>query len=301
MELARSINDDFLTLFYKEIECDVDDTNSKLNLHVLRIENNQFIYPQLVEKLYDALIPFSLSRSEIDRLKKGENYGQLFVKATQKFRNYKSNDGEAGELLLYCFLESHLKAPKILTKLEIKQNSDDYAKGSDGIHLLKISDKKYQLIFGESKLDAKLTTSITEAFKSIHNFINRDKSNINHEIGLINTQLCKEALDDNLYEFIKSIIFPKVNEAEAKTKDNAFAIFVGFDIKITNDEKKLNNDKFRDLIKDRIKKEVESKKEHIKKKINEYSLQGYSFYIYAFPFIDLDENRRKIIKDLTLS
>ena len=144
MELARSINDDFLTLFYKEIECDVDDTNSKLNLHVLRIENNQFIYPQLVEKLYDALIPFSLSRSEIDRLKKGENYGQLFVKATQKFRNYKSNDGEAGELLLYCFLESHLKAPKILTKLEIKQNSDDYAKGSDGIHLLKISDKKYQ-------------------------------------------------------------------------------------------------------------------------------------------------------------
>lgn len=106
-------------------------------------------------------------------------------------------------MLLYCFLEAHLNAPKILTKLEIKLSSKDYAKGSDGIHLLRISENNYQLIFGESKLHENLTDSISDAFKSIHDFITRDKNNLTDEIGLISTQLCKEAYAEDLYLFLK--------------------------------------------------------------------------------------------------
>ena len=65
---------------------------------------------------------------------------------------YKRQDGELGELLLFCFLESQLKAPKILSKLELKTTSGLYVNGADGVHFLKLEDGNYQLIFGESKM-----------------------------------------------------------------------------------------------------------------------------------------------------
>ncbi|MDV4129802.1 DUF1837 domain-containing protein [Elizabethkingia anophelis] len=301
MDLKSTIDESFLELFYKEIECDVPDTHSKLNLHILKIENNQFCYPELVNHLRNHFISFSLSRKEIQDFEKDKRYGELYTKAASKFRDYNVNDGEAGELLLFCFLESHLKAPKILTKLEIKLSSKDYAKGSDGVHLLKIADRDYQLIFGESKLYQNLTTSITKAFESIHDFTTRSKSNINDEIGLLNSQLCKETFDEDLYQFLKSVIMPKANADEPITKNNAFAIFAGFEINPTDEEKKLSNSDFLKTIKEQIKKEVEGKMEHLKKKIEEYSLHGYTFYVYVFPFMKLDETRKDIIKKITLA
>ena len=56
------------------------------------------------------------------------------------------------KLLLFCFLESQLKAPKILSKLELKTTSGLYVNGADGVHFLKLEDGNYQLIFGESKM-----------------------------------------------------------------------------------------------------------------------------------------------------
>ncbi len=301
MNFKPSISENFLDLFYKEIECDVPNTNSKLNLHILKIENNQFCYNELIEELSNHFISFSLSRKDIAEFKKNEKYGELYRKAASKFRNYNVNDGEAGELLLYCFLESHLKATKILTKLEIKLSSNDYAKGSDGIHLLELSSKNYQLIFGESKLNKKLTTSITEAFESINDFLHRKKNNIFDEIGLISSQLGKEALDEDSYQFIKSIIMPKASDTDPIVKNNAFAIFAGFEIDSTEEEKRLSNDIFLALIKEKIKSEVESKMNHIKSKIEEYKLYNYTFYVYVFPFMNMDEARKNIIKKITLA
>jgi hypothetical protein len=52
---------------------------------------------------------------------------ELSKKARGKFIDYINNKGgELGELLLYCFLESHLKAPKILSKLELKTSTNHY-------------------------------------------------------------------------------------------------------------------------------------------------------------------------------
>jgi hypothetical protein len=301
MELKTSVKESFLELFYKGIEYDIEDTASKINLFILKIENNEFCYHELVQKLMNHFITFSLSRVEFEKFEKDKRFGELYNKAISKFRDYNENKGEAGELLLYCFLESHLKAPKILTKLEIKLASNDYAKGSDGIHLLKLKENNYQLIFGESKLNNKLTSSISEAFKSIYNFKTRPKNNIYDEIGLINSQLCKEAYDEDLYQFLKEIILPKANVEDPIVKNNAFAIFAGFEIILTEEEKKMANDIFLETIREKISKEVETKKEHIKKKINEYELCGYNFYVYVFPFMKLDDTRKDIIKKLTLA
>lgn len=50
----------------------------------------------------------------------------------EKFVDYTRNNGELGELLLFCFLETHLGAPQILTKLELKTSISHYVNGADG-------------------------------------------------------------------------------------------------------------------------------------------------------------------------
>jgi hypothetical protein len=301
MKLETSIPESFLELFYNEIECDIPNTNSKLNLYILRIENNKLCFPELYKELSNYFITFSLSRKEYEEFKKNEKYGELYTSAASRFRNYNSNEGEAGELLLYCFLESHLKAPKILTKLEIKLSSNDYAKGSDGVHILEVADRNYQLIFGESKLRQKLTSSISDAFVSINDFLTRKKNNIYDEIGLINSQLLKETINEDLYQFLKSVIMPKANTKDPIIKNNAFAIFAGFEFIPTEEEKMMGNDDFTKHFKQKIKSEVQGKMTHIEAKITEYDLQGYTFYVYVFPFMNLDETRKEIIKKITLA
>jgi len=299
MKLQTSIKPDFLDLFYKELECKVGGTNSKLNLHILRIENNRFCYPELIKSLSNALLSFALSKKEFSEFESSQRYGEMNTRALEKFRDYKENEGEAGELLLFCFLEAHLNAPKILTKLEIKLSGNDYAKGSDGVHLLEISERKYQLIFGESKLDDSLTQSISKAFKSISDFITRTKDNAKSEEALINSELFKEAFDEELYNYLKSVIFPKAAGPDPITKDNAFGIFAGFDLKLSDEDKEMDNDKFRNIVRERIKKEVLSKMDHIRNKIKEHKLYGYTFYIYACPFMELSAKRKEIIEKLT--
>ncbi len=302
MELKTSVGKSFLNLFENAISCNISDTNSNLNLHILKIENNQFCYYELIEELAENIISYSLSRRQIALYKAEGKTAKLYRKAVEKLRENidkptdKSSGGETGEILLYSFLEAHLNAPKILTKLEIKSSSDDYAKGSDGIHLLKISDTEYQLIFGESKLYPNLKNSLSNAFDSISYFIKRDRNNINHEIGLLDSQLCKEVFDDSLYALIKSVVFPTPDSKI--TRDNAFAIFAGFEIKPTDIEMKLNNSEFRKLMRDKIIAEVNDKMIYIKEKMEEHKLFGYTFYVYVFPFINLDETRRKIIDNL---
>jgi hypothetical protein len=293
----KEVGQDFLKLFYHEIvDFDLENQN-KLNLFILKIENNRFAYDDLINELYDNIITFSLSRHELDNFKSSQG-GKKFIAARDKFRDYTSNEGELGEVLLYCFLESHLDAPKILTKLEIKTANNDYVKGADGVHLLRLNNTDFQLVFGESKLDSDFKSGIYDAFKSIIKFLDDKKNKVRFESNLINSQLIKESVDSSTYEFLKKIIIPSANEDEYNI-DKSFGIFLGFDLKIDDDKKNLSNAEFRRYLRDITKNSVLSSVESIKKQIKNKELWGYTFYLYVVPFTELKEIRKDIIQKLT--
>ena len=136
MDIALE-NTDFLNSFDLLLKTTIDkNKRDSLNLYALKINANEFNYAisRKVKKQYS------------------NRPGSLSKKARTKFKEYSKNDGELGELLLFCFLESQLKAPKILSKLELKTTSGLYVNGADGVHFLKLEDGNYQLIFGESKM-----------------------------------------------------------------------------------------------------------------------------------------------------
>lgn len=295
--IKTNINEKFLELFYHEIkDYELKECNSKINLHVLRITNNKFDYYSLVDELHDNVIAYCLSPKELKELEDTFG-GKKYNLAVKKLRDHENNEGELGEILLYCLLESHLKAPKILTKMELKTSTKDYIKGSDGVHLLQLNDTDFQLIFGESKLNKNFQRGLYEAFQSITDFINRPENNINDEILLINTHLKNEAITEEQYKYIKKVIFPNAQREEIYT-DNAFSIFIGFNLELTDSDFKLPNSEFRKMVREKIARIVEKEYSYINKKIKEKGLEGYNFYIFVVPFFNLEETRKRIIENL---
>ncbi len=134
----------------KDIQISSNPDDGILNIFMFPINARNFDYNQISLVLVDSVIDYALSKKNIAKYQ--NKPGRLSQIARRKFKEYLKNTGELGELLLYCFLEGHLNAPKILTKMEMKTSNKMHVNGSDGVHLLNNYDGTYKLIFGESKL-----------------------------------------------------------------------------------------------------------------------------------------------------
>ncbi len=297
--IETSIKKEFLNSFYHIIEDYQLENNNTLNVFSLKIQNNRFAYSDLVELLGNHLYYFALSRTEIKELEDTKQYQTLINRTKSKFKQKtkkSDNEGELGEVLLYCLLESHLNAPKILTKLALKTANNDYVKGADGVHLLELEEQNYQLILGESKLNSDLQKGIYEAFGSLLKLLKNGGNKIKFEQNLVNSQLVKETYNEEQYKILKSILLPKAEEIDI---DYSFGIFLGFDFSITDKEMKMSNADFRETIKERVKSTVLSVVKSFNYQIRKEEFRGYSFYIYTIPFSDLENKRKEITKDLT--
>lgn len=295
--LEQTVKEDFLDLFYHELVNEKLQNENKLNLFILKVKNNSFSYDELIAELGNKLCHFALSRNKVKLLIAESKFNDLVSSAKEKLRKHSVNDGELGEILLYCLLESHLNAPKILTKLELKTAHNDYVKGADGVHLLKLNDKDYQLVLGESKLEANIMDGVYSAFDSIKKILT-EKGKLKFEIDLINSELVKEAYDDASYQILKKIIIPSAKE-DLTNIDYSFGIFLGYNVQITDAEKKQENAKFRENIRFKIKNEILSALNSINYQIKKTEFKGFQFYIYIIPFSDLATIRKTIIKEIT--
>lgn len=301
--MRKSITtDDFLDVFEPVSQVMLDPHERKrLNIYMMKTNANEFAYDALVDKLLEPTIDFALSRATKNKYK--NRPAHLSKQGRAEFRKIASNKGELGEVLLYCFLESHLNAPKILTKYELKTSSNNYANGSDGIHYVKLANGAHQLIFCEAKMYEAIGEAITDAFESIRLFkneVNVDgeyKPGIIFEKSLLSSHLGKETFSKEDARFLERLIYPSKNAGEEEiVVDDAFAVFIGYQMKITDKDKEKPADIFRQELKEKIAKYTNKKVDAISQAIKDNNLQGHDFYIYVIPFTDLDKSRKKILE-----
>lgn len=297
--LKTQVRKSFLDHFYHDIKDHVlVEQKCKLNLHILKLTNSQFDISPLLRELSNSILTFCLSKKEYQQFIDEQRFGELNLAAQERFRDYQSNEGEFGELLLYCLLETHLGAPKLLTKMNLKTSHNDYVKGADGIHLLKLNEQEYQIVFGESKMYKTVKAGLQKAFESINSFLTHKKNNVEYEMQLIDTHFHQEIDDENAYLEFKKIIFPTASEDEIQT-DKAFGIFVGFDFEMDKDlKKRLSNREFNLEIRRIINETVKKEFPYIEKLIEKYDLYGYTFYIYCIPFSEISKTRKAVIRKL---
>ena len=297
MELSIGENN-FLQSFI-HIDTQQLSNKNKMDIFMLNSNANEFDYKSLERNLLDPIITYSLSRKVQQKYK--NSAATLSKRAREKFKEYSKNTGELGELMLYCFLERHLKAPKILSKLELKTSSQLYVNGSDGVHYLKLEDGNYQLIFGESKMYQDLGIAIERELESIRQFkeeVNQkgeEKSGITFEKNLISDNLQKE-FDEEDEKFLTKLIYP-TSESDFFV-DDAFGIFIGYETVITQEEKQLSNSEFRKIMKQKILDEISKISVNINTKIESKKLTGHNFYIYIVPFTEIEKERIEILGEI---
>lgn len=287
----------FFKLFYDCVSFDIH-TKTAMHLHVLRVDGGNFALSPLFKELANNSITYVLSRQNMGKVLSDPSRMVEFIdKARTQFKTPDANAGEGGELLLYSFLEGHLGAPKILSKMELKTSAEHYVHGTDGVHLLDTGDNEFQLIFGESKMygDAKGRTGssakrgINAAFESMGKV---QEDSFEFDTWLVESELLKESLDQAKLEILASILLPPASgEDDPVRKSNAFGVFIGYELDVTNfpfAELKPEEieEGLRKLAHDTIAAEVDT----IKMEVDRRGLGGYHFHIYAVPFLKRNVN-----------
>lgn len=272
-----------------------------VNCFIFPINSKGFDYSLIEECLLPSIPEFTLSAHT--RILYESNPMKLSQVAREQFKEALKNKGELGELLLFCFLEGYLKAPKILTKYDLKTSKNMPVHGSDGIHLKKYNDNSYYLIFGESKTYSKLKDAIKDAFKSIVEFMREvnhsgdKKSGIHFERGLLSRHIEKDVFEEDDKDVLEALVYPSKKTIDISIND-AFGIFIGYEIQITDEQKILTDKAFKESIEKSVIKQVTGIKQYIIDEIKKSGLLGSPFYIFVLPFTEIDENRKRILEDV---
>lgn len=282
---------DFLDLFY-EPRSEKIQAKSSLHLHVLRVESGDFATKPLMTALLNNSLTYVLSRRNIKRMfSEPGRFPEFFQQARSKFKTPDRNAGEGGELLLYSFLESHLQAPKILSKMELKTSSEHYIHGSDGVHLLEESPGRYQLIFGESKMysdiqgeaGSSIARGLKAAFESIETAID---AGLTSDTWLVDSELLKEVDDDATVDALYDVLLPSASGTPTVTKNNAFGIFVGFELDVTEYPFESYEDlEIEEYLRGLADRAIDVQISKIQDEVVNRGLGGYHFHIYVVPFL----------------
>lgn len=278
------LNDKFET-----IEVPVNRKN--ISFALLKLKSNSFDEAKLISYLQNASVYYALPSKRIEELINKGQLRQLVDEAKDKFKSAKYNDGEGGELISYCINEDVLNAPKILSKLKLKTNNEDYVKGADGIHLLKIDEKNYEVIYAESKMYSDLNKAITSAFDSIDRFITG--SSLEFEVTTLATNL-KGEFEDIDVDYISNVILPSKENIRHNT---AFSIFIGFEIPDTID-KSLGYEEYEQEIYLQVKSIIDENVSKINEKFEDAKRRAFSYYVYLIPFVNIENFRKEIIKKI---
>lgn len=296
LPLSIMNHDRFLTLFYDPERFDIH-TKTVMHLHVLRVDGGDFAFKPLFKEMVNNSVSYVLSRQNLGKLTSDlSRMGEFFRKVQTQFKSPDPNSGEGGELLLYSFLEGHLKAPKILSKMELKTSSEHYVHGTDGVHLLEVAAGDYQLIFGESKMygdvKGRVGSSVSRGIKAAFTSMGKaQEEDFDFDTWLVESELLKESLDDEKIELLESILLPPASGGPSITKSNAFGVFIGFEVDVTTypfadrTATEIETDLRRFAV-EAITKEIDT----IKAEIQNRGLGGYQFHFYAVPFLKRNVN-----------
>ncbi len=290
LSLLAANRDQFNSLFYTPVSVALQ-TKTNLHLHVLRVHNGNFDLAGLYRELKNNSVAYVLSR--LNYKKALENPARLMevaAKVQAQFRAPDEKAGEGGEVILYSLLEGHLGAPKILSKMELKTNSDHYVHGSDGVHLLRTADNSYQLIFGESKMygdSGGVGTSAKRGLKAAFESVGKvHEDGFDFDTWLVQSELLKEELDEAKLAALAAILLPSAGGGDdALKKHNAFGIFVGYEIDVSDMKSEdMELDEIEVELQKRATEAITTQHDLIKQEITDRGLGVYPIHLYAIPF-----------------
>lgn len=282
-----------------EHEHKLSSVKANLRFHHFKFSANGMpMVNNVAEMLYNYIVDFCISAKNREGELNTRQYARLVKEARDLFRHpnigYGNNDktGEAGEALLFFLMEAVLDAPQVVAKMELKTNSNDEVKGSDGIHIKWCErDNVVDFYFGEAKLYQKISSAMDSALTSINAF--HDDEMYKHEFSMV-TKHFKYA-NENIRKEVASLI--SLGEPSENVRLN-HACLIGYDWKgfnelIADSEHPLSH-QFRDKFKEDFPRIVSL----IEDKFSKFKYKHLRFDVFFIPFLSVSEFRNAFNKAL---
>lgn len=266
---------------------------AQLRLFHLKLDGDTFTNEGLYKCLRKNIGQYVYSRTRIAKFKEDDDEASIGLEAVQlineqRIKNPDSFGNMLGEILLYAFFEEKLGAPKIFSKIELDSlTSESFY---DGIHLLKMDDTSFQMVFGTSYVEDQMDDVIDNAFLKIKNGLNQPKRGI----ALVNDLVFAQSADTVLADALSKIITPA---PDAPDVDSAYGIFLCCSLGL--DKTKYSVAEYKKLVEQKMVSNIHNYLPRIKKHIDDLGLSGRSFYIYVVPLDDSTEDKTTIMKKVT--
>ncbi len=301
VELDRTLKGSDFDAVFRKVQSDDDldlKNRSGLNLYYLDISDSAFDYMALNDYLFDSVGMYVYSRTQMKEFEDKKKVRSMGAKALRLMRNNgkpdeKGTGNELGEMLLFTFLEEGLHAPKLLSKVEISTAASQFSSKSDCVHLLKRKingEISYQLVFGTSCINGKITNAIDSAFEIIAAI----KSGRVRERQMVDSTLFNHTYDAETTERLRQVLVP--NKTRQVAPDMAFGVFIGYSLGVVVDD----NDAFRAKCMDQMEADIKAVIPYIEKKVVDLKLGMHSYYFYFLPFNDAEADKKQIMDMLLL-
>ncbi len=171
--------------------------------------------------IWDNIKETALSEDERKALI-GKEHSSLAKSASNVvFRDNDEDDkgGEVGEILLYGILKHYYSALPVVPKIFYKQNTQDYAKGADSVHIVLEQDNSFSIWLGEAKFYNTLDNArFDKILKSVETML--DNAKLKKEFNIVTSIKDLEDLipNKNIFEDIKSALADGVSLDVIKAK-----------------------------------------------------------------------------------
>ena len=194
------------------------------------------------------------------------------------------------EILVYAFLEEKLKAPKLMSRVELYTELARFRSECKGIHLLPPSslpeNTKFQMVFGASNIVDDVKTAIDRAFDTISK-INAHES---REVLMVQKTVLDQFFKQEEIDLLTKILIPQPGKPE--TYDTAYGIFLGYKLGLNPDGR---GDNFEALAEKKMLLDIKEHAGYISQKIAEAGLAAHSFYVYIVPFNEAEQEKMQIM------
>lgn len=154
--------------------------NKKVLSIINDFEDGSWRYDKFQKFIWNNIKETALSYKERQALV-DEGEDSVLTEAAKNLRliNDKEDSGEGGEIaeiLLYGIMKNYYKALPVVPKIFYKQNSQDFAKGADSVHIVIEDETTFSLWLGESKFYNSIENArFDKIVDSVNNSISKGK------------------------------------------------------------------------------------------------------------------------------
>jgi hypothetical protein len=264
--------------------------NITCNFYFPRCTTTEFREKPVIDLMLSKLIAYVLQQPEYQNASH-TRFRAIYLEAKETFVAT-PNSGEAGELLLFLFLESN-GIIQVYSKMGLKTNPNMHFHGYDAVHVQVHSE--FVLHYGHAKMYASFANALANSLSDVEEMA---KNSVQRDLEIRLASKHTDAAKFGTYaQTVRDMLNPYYKYKEKYREVNSLFLGANEDfMSVPNSDANLT---FEGMMKQRYEKRREDISEQIKKGVDgRRSINHQVFNFYILPFVDVDDFRKKFLAEL---